>query len=409
MNEQPKKISKPIVASMVTLVVIIGLGLTCWLYRYYQPNASADTIIVSKSDRDYIYKNGSLKPLTPEGFKVLSNGPYREATSFVLMQKDNALAIYDIPHNQTKPLGITLTNSGNIEERANLDYVGSNRDEFLINVATYDKSSKEYQHHTDFGGDSPIAIKTQEYRYTFSTNQLVKSTIYQTARSLMEKDGESFGEFAGPSIVYWDNENNVMYGYESGEGVGRAAPIFKIDLTAQTVTKTNQDITKKITQPFFSPKLDKFVLITTTDKIVTAQLYSTNDFQNPIKTYDLSNMGAPNSFNWSEDGKTAIVTVDKDFYVLDVETGKSRLVHSDTTLESSYTPFDPNSPAVILPSGKVFVYVDWTNTHQEDKSTLFNKDNNRYNLVSVDMANGKTTTLIESSDFIDLAGLAITK
>lgn len=374
----------------------------------WQATDTNSKIMAYKDGRAYIYTNNTLEPLSPEGYTVVENMYSKVPKVFLILKKNNQLFSYDIVNKTINNLNITLTNSGNIEEKAAIKFESINSNEVLFDIGTYDKNSKEYQHSTDFGGDNPQPIKSQEYRYTYSTNKIVKSNLYSTAKQLIEDNGGSFSEFGGVYIAYWDSSNNIMYGYPTGEGIGRSTPIYKVNLGNKSVT-----LFKEKGNPYFSPSTKKLILVDysykKTDPIsASVKVYSTKDFSQLGDPYILTNYNI-SGLNWSIDENSLIITMryPSSFYSLNLNTRKFSLVYTDKTKESSYTYFDPNSPALILPSGDDFVYIDWDNTW-DGQDVEKHPELNEYHLTKVNISTGQATPLYSSRDFMEVPTLVIT-
>lgn len=372
-----------------------------------------DNPIVVKKEKAFVYNSSTkeFKQISPDGYKVLYYGydTYLPATENIFLLKDNKIFTFDIVNSKVNEASIpALKNEGNVYESINNILLSQDKSKALITIGTYDKTSKEYQN--EFAG--PQSVSTKEIKYDIQTNKWENSSIIETAKNLVKDNSVWF--------VKWDSKNNKLFGHRSGEGIGNTAPVYVVDLNKNTFQKT-PDYGGEGIHPYFASNLDKFILVDFRNNSLL--LFSSNDLSSPQKTIDIKNVFNQHcqhhkslfkwevqcdngifSIAWSPNEDQIAVGLNTQIYTIDLGSNNVSLKFSDETIGQSYMYWERFTIAY-SPSGKYIFFVDYDNTHQEDRGTLLKDENSRFKLTAVDVNSNVVTVLQNLTEsFYILAG-----
>lgn len=362
-----------------------------------------DNPIVVKKEKAFVYSLSSkeFKQLTADGYKVLYYGydTYLPTTGDIFLLKDNKIFTIDIYSSKVNETSLpALKNEGSVYESINNILLSQDKTKALITIGTYDKTSPEYQN--EFAG--PQSVSTKEIRYDVQSNKWEYSNIVETAKNLVKDSSVWF--------VRWDSKNNKLFGHRSGEGIGNTAPVYVVDLSKNTFSKT-PDYGGEGIRPYFSTNLDKFILVDFRSNSLL--LFNSNELNNPQETIDIKNIvnqhcqhykslfkwdvsceGSIYSIAWSPDENQIALGLNTQIYTVDLNSNSVLLRFSDETIGQSYMYWE-RFTVVYSPSGKYIYFVDYDNTRQEDRGTLLKDENNRFKLTAVDI-NSNTLSVLQN-------------
>jgi len=372
-----------------------------------------DNPIVVKKEKAFVYNSSTkeFKQISPDGYKVLYYGydTYLPATENIFLLKDNKIFTFDIINSKINEASIpALKNEGNVYESINNILLSQDKSKALITIGTFDKTSKEYQN--EFAG--PQSVSTKEIKYDIQTNKWENSSIIETAKNLVKDNSVWF--------VKWDSKNNKLFGHRSGEGIGNTAPVYVVDLNKNTFQKT-PDYGGKGVHPYFATNLDKFILVDFRNNSLL--LFSSNDLSNPQKTIDIKNVFDQHcqhykslfkwevqcdngilSIAWSPSEDQIALGLNTQIYTINLGSNNMSLKFSDETIGQSYMYWERFTIAY-SPYGKYIFFVDYDNTHQEDRGTTLKDENSRFKLTAVDVNSNAVTVLQNLTEsFYILAG-----
>jgi len=249
----------------------------------------------------------------------------------------------------------------------------------IIYIDDYDKNSEEYN--DAFAG--PLSVKSSEYLYNLSTNSIEQSNILRSASILPGM----FTEF------FWDNKNNLIYRFFTGEGSGCSVPVEVTNLVnGKTVEQTSYGFEMKNEAahcPSFNKNLTKFVLVPKFDvnKESIFSLYKADDINKPIMSYDLNTSidlkpetWYPYSITWANNDKKLYLAQTKNIYEINLQAHESRLIFS---------------PAEYIYHNHVLITDD-------DKYLVVNnvKSDGTKMLIKIDIASGNQSTIYEGKSSI---------
>lgn len=267
--------------------------------------------------------------------------------------------------------------------------LSQDKTEAIVVFTTFD----ETQEPDAFDGSIP-ALKADEFICDIATQKCSATDFLVSA---YKATGETNKWFENRMLWWykWDSVKNLFYGHLSGEGVGNASPVYVFNLNNKSLQQTTgynslDEKEKRAGVPAgaFSPSLNKFVMVETSNNKWDLLLYENNNLSAPLKKYDVSSMNdttyggsSIDSVAWSADERTIVLETNKQIFTLNLENGEIALKYTDTTQDESGIWLDFNA-VDLSPSGRYIVFVDY-----DKRRTPYSENKLETVLTAIDLKN----------------------
>lgn len=337
----------------------------------------------------------------------------------VLINRSNGIYEINLTTKELKPYDNPLTNLSNFsglpEETKNEQVsvinstrlVSQNKTKAIIISVTYDATAEP----SGFDGSLPI-LKASEFTCDTITKKCSPTDYLESAY----KATGLYGNWYGYTSIWWfnwDSAKNILYGHLTGEGVGNASPAYTLDLNTKTLKQTigynsfnEKEKRAEVPSGAFSPSLSKLVMIDenwgrdNSESKWDLLLYDISDLSKPLKKIDISSIkdegyrsDRVHSVAWSADERTLILETQKQIHTLNLESGKTNLIYTDTTKDPVGLWLDFNAVR-LSQSGRYIVFVDYD---KRSNSSRGNKLNTVLKAIDLDNNNNIIELLREES------------
>lgn len=247
----------------------------------------------------------------------------------------------------TKLIGLPKAYSDKTRQLENtVALVSDDKTQAIVQSTLYDLTKEQ----SDFDGSFPT-LETKEFICFQATSVCSGSDMLARADKAVGEDG--------PWVWwrYFDSKDGFFLGHPSGEGVGNTAPYYVFTIATGKLRQTAATYKNEDTQGGYwyvhngalSPSRRWIAL----EELKEGgphilHIYTPRAIEKPVRSIPIKGIGeadssaAIESIAWFPNEGSLLIGTDDSFYTFDLTTGKTMLVYTDTTQNSSLMKWDRN-------------------------------------------------------------------